>query len=219
MILSFFWGGVEYNIVENSFTRFLHQQNVTHVESYMLHDVVFDESKHMVTCAPVACLLVCLLFFCLPVCWARLFACSFVGWLAPCIGRSHWQRLGRLGQLHRISSSSVRERAGSAGPCGILGSGRSVRRWQRGELQAPSCYRNQARKDCHACNYGIYHPRDHGKVPWLLKPIGRPQVRGHPEWPCCHLQGSSGRMGTDPSVHGLLRGVADAGARHCGLRR
>ena len=91
-----------------------------------------------------------------------------------CTGWPHWQRLGRLGQLHRISSSRIRERARSAGPCGILGSGWFVRGRQRGELQAPPCYRNQARKDCHACNYGIYHPRDHGKVPWLLKPIGRP---------------------------------------------
>ena len=77
---SIFFGGVEYNIVENSFTRFLHQQNVTHVESYMLHDVVFDESKHMVTCAPVSCLLVCLLLF-LFACVLGSLVCLFVCWL------------------------------------------------------------------------------------------------------------------------------------------
>ena len=64
--------GVEYNIVENSFTRFLHQQNATHVESYMLHDVVRS-----------CCLLACLLasfFVCLCVGLACLLVRLLVGW-------------------------------------------------------------------------------------------------------------------------------------------
>ena len=61
------------------------------------------------------------------------------------VGRFDRKRLGRLGQLHRLASACVRERARSARPRWILGSRWVHRRRQCGELQAPTPDRAEAR--------------------------------------------------------------------------
>ena len=70
------------------------------------------------------------------------------------------KRLGRLGQLHSISFARIREWTRRAGACGFLGSRRIYRRRKRRELQATSCYRDQARSHFDVGHHGIHHPSD-----------------------------------------------------------
>ena len=70
------------------------------------------------------------------------------------------KRLGRLGQLHSISFARIREWTRRAGACGFLGPRRIYRRRKRGELQATSCYRDQARSHFDVGHHGIHHPSD-----------------------------------------------------------
>ena len=114
-------------------------------------------------------------------------------------------RLGRLGQLHCLSSSCLREWTRCAGSSGFLGSSRALQWWQRWELQAPSCHRNQAWPNFDACNHGIHHPRTYWKIPWLLVSICRFEVCRCSQWTCSNLQSASSRLGSDRGIHGLLR--------------
>ena len=77
--------------------------------------------------------------------------------------------------------------------------------WQRWELQAPSCHRNQAWPNFDACNHGIHHPRTYWKIPWLLVSICRFEVCRCSQWTCSNLQSASSRLGSDRGIHGLLR--------------
>ena len=81
-------------------------------------------------------------------------------------------------------------------------------RWKRGELQATSSDRVEARSHIHACNNGIYHSGDHGQIPWLSLTFGRLEIRRCPEWLGCDLQSACRRMGTDLGIHGFLRGFS-----------
>ena len=81
----------------------------------------------------------------------------------PLTGWSHWQRLGRLGQLHRLAFASIRERAWSAGPRRILGPRWLYFRWRRRILQAPTLCGVEARKD--------FHDGCHGCLDWIERTL------------------------------------------------
>ena len=123
---------------------------------------------------------------------------GWTGWI-------DWQCLGRLGQLHCLSSACLWEWTRCAGSSGFLGPSRAFQRWQRWELQAPSCHRNQAWPNFDACNHGIHHPRTYWEIPWLLVSICRLEVCRCSQWTCSNLQSASSRLGSDRGIHGLLR--------------
>ena len=127
------------------------------------------------------------------------------------------KRMGRLGQLHRFSFASLRERAGCPGSRRILGSSRSLQRRQCWELQAPSCDRNQARSHFHACNHGIHHSRNYWKIPRFLVSICRLEVCRCSQWTCSNLQSASRRLGSDRGIHGLLRSFPRPVPWNCSL--
>ena len=81
----------------------------------------------------------------------------------PLTGWSHWQRLGRLGQLHRLAFASIRKRAWSAGPRRILGPRWLYFRWRRRILQAPTLCGVEARKD--------FHDGCHGCLDWIERTL------------------------------------------------
>ena len=65
----------------------------------------------------------------------------------------------------------------------------------------------------------VVQSEDHGEIPWLLVTIGRPQVCRRAKRLGCDLQSARRGLGTDPCLHGLLRGFPGPVRWHAGRSR